>query len=172
MKNKIRVYLDTSVISYLDQKDMEDRMKETQEVWEILKSNKYEVIISSLAIREISECKDEKKEVLMSYLEEIDYEKYTIDEDTEDLAEMIIEEGILRPKSLDDATHIAAAILSNSSMILSWNFKHLVNYNTINGVRQICFKKHINRIIDIYSPYVLLENDEENNKKKGVDNDG
>ena len=57
-------------------------------------------------------------------------------------------------------------------MILSWNFKHLVNYNTINGVRQICFKKHINRIIDIYSPYVLLENDEENNKKKGVDNDG
>ena len=61
---------------------------------------------------------------------------------------------------MDDATHIAMAILSNSNMILSWNFKHLVNYNTINGIRQICFKNHLSRIIDICSPYVLLENEE------------
>jgi len=53
-------------------------------------------------------------------------------------------------------------------MILSWNFKHLVNYNTINGVRQICFKKNINKIIDIYSPYVLLENEE---NRKGGENE-
>ena len=33
MPDKIRGYLDTSVISYLDQQDMPDRMKETQEVW-------------------------------------------------------------------------------------------------------------------------------------------
>lgn len=85
------------------------------------------------------------------------------------MANLIVEEGILRPKSMDDATHIAIAILSNANMILSWNFKHLVNYNTINGVRQICFKKHLNRIIDICSPYVLLENEE--NQEGGEEND-
>ena len=37
MKKKIRVYLDTSAISYLDQQDVPDRMKETQQMWEILK---------------------------------------------------------------------------------------------------------------------------------------
>ena len=41
MIDKIRIYLDTSIISYLDQQDMPERMKETQEVWKILKSNKF-----------------------------------------------------------------------------------------------------------------------------------
>lgn len=162
MTNKIRVYLDTSIISYLDQQDMPDKMKETQAMWEILKNDKYQVLISNLVLSEIGECSDKKREILMSYLNEIDYELYEVNEDADELANLIVEEGILKPKSMDDATHIAIAILSNANMILSWNFKHLVNYNTINGVRQICFMKHLNRIIDICSPYVLLENEEDN----------
>lgn len=168
MINKIKVYLDTSIISYLDQQDMPDRMRETKKMWEILKSEKFEVLISDLVLTEINECNEEKKQILLTYLNEIDYEICTIDEEADELANIIIEEGILRPKSLDDATHIAVAILSNANMILSWNFKHLVNYNTINGVRQICFKKNINKIIDIYSPYVLLENEE---NRKGGENE-
>lgn len=159
MPDKIRVYLDTSVISYLDQQDMPDRMKETQEVWKILKSDKYEVIISNLAIQEVNECAEEKRKTLLSYLAEMNYERCSVDEKTEELAKMIIDEGVLNPKSYDDATHIACAVMNNASIILSWNFKHLVNYKTINGVRQICFKKNLNRIIDICSPYVLLENE-------------
>ena len=33
MIKKLRLYLDTSVISYLDQKDYPERMKQTQELW-------------------------------------------------------------------------------------------------------------------------------------------
>ena len=168
MIDKIRVYLDTSIISYLDQQDAPDRMKETQKIWEILKSNKYQVIISDLVFREIGECNDKKRKTLLSYLKEIDYEEYEVSIEVDELAQSIVDEGILTPKSLDDATHIAIAILSNANMILSWNFKHLVNYNTINGIRQICFKKHLNKIIDICSPYVLLEN--EDNEEGGDKN--
>ena len=160
MSDKIRVYLDTSIISYLDQQDMPDRMKETQNMWEILKTEKFQVIISDLVLREIEECNEEKRKILFAYLKEIDYEEYQVNKEAVEIAKLIIDEGILRPKSKDDATHIAVAILANANMILSWNFKHLVNYNTINGVRQICFKKHLNRIIDICSPYVLLENED------------
>ena len=35
LMNKIKIYLDTSVISYLDQKDAPEQIKETQEVWEL-----------------------------------------------------------------------------------------------------------------------------------------
>lgn len=35
--NKIKVYLDTSVISYLDQQDAPERMAETHEIWEAFK---------------------------------------------------------------------------------------------------------------------------------------
>lgn len=34
--NKLKIYLDTSVISYLDQQDSPEQMKETQEVWDFL----------------------------------------------------------------------------------------------------------------------------------------
>ena len=36
--NKIKVYLDTSVISYLDQMDAPERMKETRDVWKLFKT--------------------------------------------------------------------------------------------------------------------------------------
>lgn len=33
----MKVYLDTSVISYINQKDAPERMKETQDIWEFFK---------------------------------------------------------------------------------------------------------------------------------------
>lgn len=163
MKKKIRIYLDTSVISYLDQQDTPEKMKETQKVWEILRTNKYEIVISSIALLEIQQCNTEKFLKLIDYITALDYIDYYVDKETEELAELVIKEGILKPKSRDDAFHIASAILSDSDIILSWNFKHLVNIETINGVRKICFNRNFNKIIDIYSPNILLkEGDEEN----------
>ena len=67
MKKKIKVYLDTSVISYLDQQDAPEKMKETQEAWEVLKSNEYEIVVSSIALSEIQECNEEKYQILIDY---------------------------------------------------------------------------------------------------------
>ena len=162
MKKKIRVYLDTSVISYLDQQDTPEKMKETQEVWDILRTNKYEIVISDIALGEIEECETDKWLKLIDYITELNFIDYYSNEETRELAEIIINEGILKPKSRDDALHIASAILSESDIILSWNFKHLVNIETINGVRKICFNRSFNKIIDIYSPNVLLKEGDEN----------
>ena len=76
-----------------------------------------------------------------------------------DLAEEIIRRGILTPKSLDDTTHIAAAIVNGCDIIVSWNFKHMVNVRTIDGVREIVVSKRY-KSIDIYSPPVLLKGDD------------
>lgn len=54
--NKIKIYLDTSVISYLDQKDAPEQMKETQEIWELLKKDLYEIYISDVVVYEINKC--------------------------------------------------------------------------------------------------------------------
>lgn len=161
MKNKIRIYLDTSVISYLDQQDAPEQMKQTQEVWKILAAGEYEIVISSIALTEIAKCDEKKLERLTSYISEIDYIDFDSNKEVNELADLIIQEEILRPKSKEDATHIAAAILSESDIILSWNFKHLVNIKTINGVRKICFNRSFNKIIDIYSPNILLEKEDD-----------
>ncbi len=49
----MKVYLDTSVISYLDQKDAPERMKETQDIWEYFKGGRYEVYISDVVVYEM-----------------------------------------------------------------------------------------------------------------------
>lgn len=130
-------------------------MEQTRKVWDILKTGKYEVIISDLVLAEINECKEPKRSVLKEYLAQINYERVSITEETEEIANEIIEQGILNPKSFDDCLHIASAIISECNIIASWNFKHMVNVDTINAIRRITFARRYNNI-DIYAPYVLL----------------
>ena len=152
---KLKIYLDRSVISYLDQSDSQEKMEQTRKLWKILQIGKYDVVISDLVLIEINECKEPKRSILKEYLAQINYKRVNITEETEEIANEIIKEGILNPKSFDDCLHIASAIISDCNIIISWNFKHMVNVDTINGVRKITFAKRYNNI-DIYAPYVLL----------------
>lgn len=43
---RLKVYLDTSVISYLDQKDAPEKMEETLRLWALFRKEIYEVYIS------------------------------------------------------------------------------------------------------------------------------
>ena len=156
---KLSIYLDTSFISHLEQEDVPEKMEQTRKLWDILQVGKYDVIISDLVLAEINECKEQKRRILKEYMSKISYERVEITEEAEEIANEIIEEGILNKKSFDDCLHIATAILSDCNIIVSWNFKHMVNVDTINGVRKITFAKRYNNI-DIYAPNVLLnEND-------------
>lgn len=88
-------------------------------------------------INEISDCTEEKLNILMDYLDQIEYDLIATDEDTVGLAEKFIDFGILKQKSFDDCQHIALAILAGCDIIISWNFKHIVNIKTIRGVKVI-----------------------------------
>lgn len=155
MRKKLRIYLDTSVISHLEQEDVPEKMEQTRKVWKILQTGIYEVIISDLVLAEINECKEPKRAMLKEQLSKINYIRVEITEETEEIASEIINQGILNQKSFDDCLHIASAIISDCNIIISWNFKHMVNVDTINGVRRITFARRYNNI-DIYAPYVLL----------------
>ena len=67
--NRIKIYLDTSVISYLDQRDAPEQMNETREVWEIFKKGRYEIFISGVVVYEINKCGVEKRKTLLDYLD-------------------------------------------------------------------------------------------------------
>ncbi|MDR0539451.1 MAG: PIN domain nuclease, partial [Spirochaetaceae bacterium] len=65
---KLRLYLDTSVISYLDQTDSPEKMAETRLFWEKLKAGEFEIVISDVVNEEIENCDEQKREVLFDYL--------------------------------------------------------------------------------------------------------
>ena len=159
---KLKIYLDTSVISHLDQQDAPEKMKQTQELWEILKTYKYDIVLGTIDYRELDDCDEDKKEILYSYLAEINFEVVEKTEEIEELAREIIEQGILKEKNIDDCIHMATAILSDCDIIVSWNFRHMVNVDTINGIRRIALARRYNTIIDIYPPNLLLKGEDEN----------
>ncbi len=157
---KTKIYLDTSVLSYLKQEDSPDRMKATLQFWEELK-NRDDIIIylSDVTIAEVSDCYEPKRSYIMNRLKEIHFTFLTKDDDAESLARQIIDLGILNNKSHDDCLHIAIAVLEACNYIVSWNFKHLVNVKTINGVRAITNLKGFSPI-DIITPEMLIKGDE------------
>ena len=155
---KKKVYLDTSVISYLRQEDSLREMQDTQEFWKILKTGKYDVYISEVVVNELSDCPEPKRTELFALLDEIRYTDIGVEDNAEivSLANEIHKLNILPPKSENDRRHIAAAIFSECDIIVSWNFHHMVNVKTIDGVRMICVANN-SKPIDIYTPAVLLE---------------
>ena len=157
---RYKVYLDTSVISYLYQLDAPEKMEDTLRLWKLLKEGVYEVYISDIVISEISACNEEKLRILMDSLKQIDYNIIETDEDTVELAEKFIDFGILKQKSFDDCQHIAAAILAGCDIITSWNFKHIVNVRTVRGVKVITTMEGYKDLL-IYPPTVLLESEDD-----------
>ena len=159
---KLKVYLDTSIVSYLDQQDAPDKMNETLRLWELFRQEKFDVYISDVVIREINQCPPEKLTVLQRFLDEISYTVIETDESTLELAEKFIDFGILRQTSLDDCQHIAAAIISGCDIITSWNFKHIVNVKTVRGVKTITTLEGYKDLL-IYPPSILIESEDEEN---------
>ena len=126
----------------------------------MFRNKKYDVYISNIVINEISGCNEEKLNILLEYLNEIEYTVVETDENTVELAEKFIDFGILRQKSFDDCQHIAAAILAGCDIIISWNFKHIVNVKTVRGVKVITTLEGYKDLM-IYPPSVLLESEDD-----------
>lgn len=155
---KLKVYLDTSVVSYLSQEDAPERMKDTLKLWKDFVNGNYSIYLSQVTMDEIGKCSEPKRSLLYDYLSDIEYTKLEINAEVVELAQKIIDMGILKPKSFDDCQHIAAAVVNGCDCIISWNFKHIVNIKTIRGVRAITNLEGY-KGIDIINPSVLLESE-------------
>jgi hypothetical protein len=135
-------------------------MEDTLKLWEQIKAGTYEVFSSYLMLEVINGCDEVKLNILLEYLNDVPINIIdTINPEALSIADEMITRGILREKSRDDCIHIALAVVSECDIIVSWNFNHIVNIKTINGIRII---NAINgyRTIDIYSPTILLKGSE------------
>jgi len=121
---KVRVYLDTSVFSaYIDERTP-DRQKYTRELWERLPE--FEVTTSELAREELADVVSaERRDRLLALLEGIVV--HAITAEMRAVAAQYVHQGVFTVVMTDDALHVAAASLTRQDILLSWNFKHLVN---------------------------------------------
>lgn len=155
---KQKLYLDTSIISHLSARDTPEKMADTIKFWEILTKGEYEVFISSIVFDELARCPEPKRSLLMDSMLQISYVEIQDSDDVIDLAKKFIDFGILREKSIDDCRHIASAIISGCDMIISWNFKHIVNPRTMRGVKSITIGEGFKDLL-ICTPTMIIEGD-------------
>ena len=128
---KQRVYLDTSVLSALEDLRWPDRAELTRLFW--VRRDQFELCTSELARQEVAETSDEDRRRQMSaLLSELTIHPVTAEMHA--LARRYVEAGIFPESVIADAVHVAAAVLTRCDVLISWNFKHLVNRTRRNAV--------------------------------------
>lgn len=153
---KLKLYLDTSIISHLDAPDTPEKMADTKKLWDEIRSGKYEVYLSDTTFDELARCHEPKRSFLADRMGEIAFRRFADSDESLDLAEKFIDFGILREKSKDDCRHIAVAILTGCDIIVSWNFKHIVNPKTMRGVKMVTTSEGYKDLM-ICTPTMLVE---------------
>jgi hypothetical protein len=125
---KPRIYIETTVISYLTAKPARDilslaRQEMTRQFWEWAPSN-YELCYSALTRVEVSRGDPGAAERRIAMLR--DCTLLSNIAETESLAERLMGLSAVPLTEPEDAAHIAIATLSQMKYIASWNFSHMV----------------------------------------------
>lgn len=146
-----RVYIDTSVIGGCFDKEYETPSKQ---LWkEFVAKNKI-ALISDLLQLELEEAPARVKN-LLSELPLDSAEQLSLDEESIRLASLYIQDGAVAESSLSDARHIAIATIARADVLVSWNFKHIVNLNRIRRFNAVNMKLGY-PVIEIRSPSEVL----------------
>ena len=132
-------------------------MAETHALWKRLKLGEFDVVLSEVTFNEIhSNLNIDKVRKLSDFLLEIHYERINVDDEVRRIADVLKKTGIIpSDKHQNDRLHIGCALVSGANVLLSMNFKHLVNVQTIMGVKGIATIEGYTSI-EIIPPIMLL----------------
>lgn len=121
---RIRIYLDTSVLSALIDTRAPDRMALTEGFFE--RRDSFDLAPSELTRLELGAATDPaKKSELLALLDSVAV--FPITREMEALAGEYIKAGAFTDLQFNDSLHVAAAVVSGFQILVSWNFRHLVN---------------------------------------------
>ncbi len=130
---KQRFYIDTSVFGGMFDKEFET---ETKLLFEKLKQGEIICVYSNLTESELSNAPEKVREFFENIPDNLK-EKLTVTPDALFLAETYVKEKVVGETSFDDCVHIATATINKVDLLVSWNFKHIVNVYRIRGYNSI-----------------------------------
>lgn len=147
----LKLYLDTSVIGGCH--DGEFSLYSNRTI-EKIKQGKYIAVISDITILELAKAPEKVANIIKEIPSEFFIQIDTSGE-IEHLAHRYISELILPEYCGADALHIACASVYGVDLLLSWNFKHIVNYQRILGFNSINIREGY-KSLEIRSPMELV----------------
>jgi predicted nucleic acid-binding protein len=156
MENRrLTLYVDTSVIGgYFDIEFAEA----TQSLFDNLENSQYNIMFSSVTEDELINAPKQVGEFLNSIPEELKM-RVELTEEAVNLADTYIAEKVVGKTSREDCFHIALATIHKADILVSWNFKHIVNVFRIRGYNAVNLKLGYAQI-DIRSPKDIINYEE------------
>jgi len=153
MNNQIirRVYIDSSVVGgAFSQRFAQD----TKPFWDAVRNGKIMIIVSDILVAEVEPAPKIVRD-FFDTLPESQIERVVSTQESNHLAAQYIVENVVGHSSLDDCKHIALATLAHADVLVSWNFKHIVNVTRILGYNSVNMKLGYSQI-NIRTPYEVI----------------
>src|SRR5438105_1474501 len=120
----LRVYLDTTVFSAVEDSRAPDRQVQTLRFFE--RRAEFALASSDLTRAEIERTPDDnRRAALLGRMTGIPL--LSITTEMNELADAYVHALVIPGPYRDDAVHVAAAVISGQDVLASWNFRHLVN---------------------------------------------
>jgi predicted nucleic acid-binding protein len=149
-----RFYIDTSVIGGVFDIEFEEA---SIILFEKIKLGQIRAVYSDVTLKEISKARTEIREFFASLPDEC-LEFVELTEEIVELADMYIAENVVGKTSRDDCLHIALATVNRADILVSWNFKHIVNIYRIRGYNSVNLKLGYPSL-EIRSPKEIVGNE-------------
>lgn len=154
MKKSIKLYIDTSVWNFALETERPDCLL-TNEFLESINDSEYSIFISDIVLSEILNAHEPRRNKLQELLNIHSYEMLKVDDNTRELANIYIKEGLVPKNEINDAQHIALATVNRCDFIVSWNFQHMVRARVIMGVHHVNHQEGYG-LLEIVSPEQFL----------------
>ncbi len=147
----MRIYVDTSVIGGVFDTEFE---KWSKALIDEIRDGKVTMILSDLTLQELEQAPAQVFEVI-SNIPGKNIEYALLSNGCRTLAEAYMDIGGLSPRLLIDSQHIALATISEVDVLVSWNFRHIVNLEKIQFYNNVN-KDHGYTNIEIRTPREVL----------------
>lgn len=128
-----RAYIDSSVIGGCFDREFSEW---SRNLFEEFKRKLKIAVVSDLTYKELEDAPRKVRENLFN-LPKYCVENVVLTEESEKLATEYISSKVIKQASIVDAQHIAIATIERVDVLLSWNFKHIVNLNRIHGYNSV-----------------------------------
>ena len=149
------LYLDTSVIGG----GFDDEWKDaTLELFRLAASGSYRLVTSVVAQREVQAAPSQVQQQFDTLFAD-SAQVHRLTDEAESLAQEYITTGVVTPKCLDDARHVAIASVQGIAVIVSWNFRHLANLRRETGFNAVNLLQGYPQV-RILSPLELIHENE------------
>ena len=134
------VYLETTVVSYLTARPNRDvvmagHQQSTQEWWENRKQD-FRVVASQLVLQEAGRGDRQATQRRLDILGGVELVEITPNATT--LARALIETGVVPETSLEDALHVAIAVVNGCKYLVTWNYRHLAGAGVRARIEAFC----------------------------------